>query len=87
LPFTPSTVTVTSLPIITVSPTRLVNINIIQLLAYLALAVAIICRTAGRSASSVVRESNVVAMFTGNLQSLGQEYKITKPNCYNFVSE
>jgi hypothetical protein len=35
LPLTPNTVTVTSLPIITVSPTRLVNINIFVLLIFL----------------------------------------------------
>jgi hypothetical protein len=34
LPLTPRTVTVTSLPIITVSPTLLVNINILGLLTY-----------------------------------------------------
>jgi hypothetical protein len=32
-PLTPNTVTVTSFPIITVSPTRLVNINMLRLLA------------------------------------------------------
>jgi hypothetical protein len=53
LPLTPNTVTVTSLPIITVSPTRLVNINIIQLLANLAPAAAEIYRAACRFASSV----------------------------------
>jgi hypothetical protein len=49
LPFTPNTVTVTSLPIITVSPTRLVNININLTPSFLDIAAIL---TAARDAAS-----------------------------------
>jgi hypothetical protein len=88
LPFTPNTVTVTSLPIITVSPTRLVKINIIQLLANLALAAATNHRAAQRLATSTRSPMERWLLFpTRILQSIGQEYKNTKRICCNFLSE
>jgi hypothetical protein len=86
LPFTPNTVTVTSLPIITVSPTRLVNINIIQLLAMFALAAAKITALHTASRQAFVRESNGGSeVHTGILRPIHKNTRI--PNVFVASSE